>query len=420
MRIPAPLLLISLLALVLYAHSAQPTPGQQPGTVNIRPRVTTNQPGMPEVKATADRNRVPLGDEVTFTLSPARVLTDPRYKVTLFFGDGGRQVMRQPQTVHPYKKAGTFTYSILVEPAAQQPKPSPKPTPTPTPAPALAIPNVKLSFTPPSVEVNRSVRFSAELSRSFPNLRYKFAFADGSNTVWQAESYATHAYRAPNTYRPYVEIGIFANGFVKQVGVSKRQSIVITKLNTDGNSNGNKNLNGNRNTNQPGNSNNRDGNTNRPDNSNQNRNPNVNTPSNMNDNSSTNVNRGGANSNINTNANTNSNTVGGGNVNGNASPTASATASETPLAIGPVVPTDWWKYLIIIAAIILFAAYKAASYIFVPRPTFVPGADPGEASVGGQNLGFDLQMDVDPNVDGGDFKIQTESDSLIKTERSAQ
>ena len=413
MRIPAPFLLISLLALVLYAQRAQPTPGQQPGTVNVRPRVTANQPGMPEVKVTADRNRVPLGDEVTFTLSPARVLTDPRYKVTLFFGDGGRQVMRQPQTIHPYKAAGTFTYSILVEPASLS-------TPTPTPLPA--VPNVKLSVTPASVEVNRSVSFRAELSRAFPNLRYKFAFADGSDTGWQAESYATHAYRSPNTYQPYVEIGIFANGFVKQAGRSERRSIVITKLNTDGNSNGNKNLNGNRNTNQPGNSNNRNGNTNRPDNSNQNRNGNANIPSNLNDNGSTNVNRGGANSNINinTNANANSNTTSSGNLNGNASPTASATASETPLAIGPAEPTGWWKYLIIIAAIILFAAYKAASYIFVPRPTFVPRADPGEASVGGQNLGFDLQMDVDPNVDGGDFKIQTESDSLIKTERSAQ
>jgi hypothetical protein len=411
MKIPARLLLLSLLVLLLYPP--QLSFGQQPGTVNVRARVAANQPGMPEVKVTADRKRVPLGDVVTFTLSPASVLVDPHYKVTLFFGDGGSQVMRQPQVVHPYKKAGTFTYSILVEPAAQQPRPTPKPTPTPTPA--LAIPTVKLAVTPPSVEVNRPVSFSAEISRVIPNLRYRFEFADGSNTGWQAATYATHSYRMPRTYQPYVDFGILVNGFVKPLGTSKGQSVVITKLgNTNRNSNGNRNVNGNRNTNQPGNSN---GNANRPANSNQNRNGNANIPLNMNDNGSTNG--GGANSNINinTNANANSNTVGSGNMNGNPSATASATALEAPSVIGPVEPTDWWKYLIIIAAIILFAGYKTASYIFVPRPMFVPGPDPGSASVRGQNVPFDLQMDVDPNVDGGEFKIQTEGDSLIKTER---
>src|SRR5260370_42012521 len=49
---------------------------QSPQTVNVRPRVASAQPGIPAVKATADRSRVPLGELVTFTLTPASVIFD--------------------------------------------------------------------------------------------------------------------------------------------------------------------------------------------------------------------------------------------------------------------------------------------------------------------------------------------------------
>jgi PKD domain-containing protein len=219
MRIAACLLLIGLFASGLYFASRETTLAQQAGTVNLRPRVASAQSGMPEVKATVNRNKVPVGEEVTFTLSPARIVTDPRYRVTLFFGDGKRQVMHQSKTFHPYPKAGTYTYSILVEPDKQPPPP-----PTPTP-----IPNVKLTVTPIQVEVNRPVSFSAQLSRRYPNIKYRFVFADGSDTGWQDNSNATHSYRSPNTYKAYVDIGVLSNGSIKQAGGSQRESIKVTE-----------------------------------------------------------------------------------------------------------------------------------------------------------------------------------------------
>src|SRR5438067_2226831 len=114
MRVPRILLLISLLAVGLYSQAPQSAPAQQPNTVTIRPRSTTSQRGIPEVKADADQTRIPVGDKVTFTLSPASVIKDPCYQVTLFFGDNDRQIMRQPQTVHIYESSGNYTYSILV------------------------------------------------------------------------------------------------------------------------------------------------------------------------------------------------------------------------------------------------------------------------------------------------------------------
>lgn len=219
MRIAARLLLILPLALGLYLPASLLTSAQQPGTVNVRPRVTTPQPGIPEVRANVDRNRVPLGQEVTFTLSPARIVSDPRYRVTLYFGDGKRQVMRQAKISHLYPQTGTYTYSILVEAEKQ-------PTPTPTPT---SVPTVKLTVNPTAVEVNRPVNFSAQLSRRYPNIKYRFVFADGSDSGWQDSSNATHSYRSPNTYKAYVDIGVYSNGSTKQVGGSEREAIKVTE-----------------------------------------------------------------------------------------------------------------------------------------------------------------------------------------------
>jgi hypothetical protein len=602
MGTPGRLLLISLIAIGLYFSPHLATRAQQGNTVSVRPRPTTSQPGMPEVKASVDRNRVPLGEEVTFTLSPAHVVTDPRYKVTLFFGDGGRWVMRQPQKTYLYTKPGNYTYSILVE-AVSQPTPTPTPKATPTPTPSLAIPSVKLTATPNSVEVNRPVTFAAQLSRRYPNIRFRFIFADGSETAWQTEANSTHSYRSAGTYQAYVDLGINANGSIKQAGGSKRESIqviepsrpanVTVKLSAsatsievaapvtfiarvsspsanarfrfdfgdqskptdwqatpqtqhsyssagsfsaraevqvtnrltgaqsassnpvsievkstsarkpavdlkvipnsvppgvpvffraipsaansqtryrfsfgDGSSpsiwsaeseqthvytsarvyaafvemaasgdeplsavavsarqrvrvtpiGGSDNTNGNTNSNPPGNTN---SNTATNTNTNTNANSNANTLGNANS-------SGNANGNVNSNTNANANSTTAGNVNSNStnanstnsSPSPSPAASETPPPIGPTEPTDWWKY-VIIAAIILFAGYQAASYIFAPRPTFVPNLDPGKSTVGADKpLGFDLQMDVDPNIAGGEVRLDTRGDSFIKSERT--
>ena len=74
----------------------------------------------------------------------------------------------------------------------------------------------------------------------------------------------------------------------------------------------------------------------------------------------------------------------------------------------------------IVAAIILFAGYQASSYLFPPRPTFVPHADLGDSRVGAAKpLAISLQMDVNPNIADGEFKLDTQGGSFIKSERSS-
>lgn len=571
MRISGRLLLIGLCAIGLYWSPRVLSSAQQGQSVNVRPRTAANQPGMPEVRVTVDRNRVPLGEEVTFTLSPAHVVTDPRYKVTLFFGDQSSRVMSQPKIVHLYRRAATFTYSILVEPASPQPKPTPiptpKPTPTPRPTPTLAIPTAKLSVTPATVKINRPVSLSAQLSRPYPNIRYRFVFGDGTAGGWQTEARATHAYPLPGAYQAYVDLGVSANGSIKQASSSKRESIqvsgpspptgVAVKLSASatsvkvaapitftarvnsrqsnvryrfffGDQTGSGGWQANSQVRHRYNSvgkfsaraevrvNNRTGAqsassnpisvdvrndsakptvdltvvsdsmsfgvpaffravpstadsktryrfnfgdgsslsewssepelthvygspgsysafveigavgdqgikalavsaqkqltikpTVPPDKTN----GNVNTiPSNVNSNPPDN-----SNPNVDGNANLNLS----GNTNGNANSKSSPTASGTPTPIpnsGPTGPSDWWKYLIIIA-IILIIGYQVGSYVFAPRPTFVPHFDPGDANAG-VGLAIDLQIEVDPNVAGGEFRLDTQGESLIKSERT--
>jgi hypothetical protein len=167
---------------------------------------------------TVDRNHVPLGELVTFTLTPAGVAMSSGSKVTIYFGDGEHRLI-QNRIDWLYGNPGNYTYSILVEPSGPK-------TPTPTPAPTL--PGVKLSATPTSVRTDNPVSFRAELSRPYPNIKYRFVFADKFQTDWQDSSQTTHSYHAPGSYQAFVDIGLGNGGVVKQVNGSLRQAIEVT------------------------------------------------------------------------------------------------------------------------------------------------------------------------------------------------
>ena len=75
---------------------------------------------------------------------------------------------------------------------------------------------------------------------------------------------------------------------------------------------------------------------------------------------------------------------------------------------------------VIIAAIILFAGYHASAYFFPPRPTFVSHVDPGDSKVEADKpFAVDYRMDLDPNVTGGEVKVDTQGESFIKSERNS-
>jgi PKD repeat protein len=193
---------------------------QQPNTVNIRPRVAAAQQGVPTVQITVDKSRVPVNETVVFTLTPGSVVSDARYVVTIDFDDGSpRSVTRQTEIVHQYGAPGIYTVTVSVKSAGSSPNPGPDPR----------VPRVSLFAAPTTVEAGRPVTFTARLSFSYPDIKYRFVFGDGIQTDWQDKPETTHAYLTANRYQAYVDIGGSTKGAVKQMGGSTRQPIQVTQ-----------------------------------------------------------------------------------------------------------------------------------------------------------------------------------------------
>ena len=423
MRIPGRLLFVALLAVVTYLPMAI---AQGPNTVNLRPRVATTQPGGPAVRVTVDRNRVPLGDEVTFTLAPTSVGTNPRFTVTIDFGDrqgiilrtddGGltwkdRKQAHPAQIVHLYLAPGTYTYSVLV-----------KPVPDP-------VPGVQLSAVPTTVATNTLVSFTAQLSHGFPNMKYQFVFDDKTKTGWQDEPVTKHAYAAPGTYRAYVDIGEANKGPVNRFGGSTREPIQVTAPQSS-----------------------RIGPNPKPSPSPRSspRNPQrpppkpspkpaqrpspapsvypsppreptpTPTPSPTPGTSPSPTGSASPAPSVSaspTPDGTSSPGEGGTSPLPEASPSSSV--SPTPTPAGPFGSyDDWWKYLLI--ALLLLVSYRVLKYFVAPRPTFVPHPDPGVSCVGTEKpLSIDFQLALNPNVTGGQYDLDAPDGGIIKSERKS-
>lgn len=198
------------LVVVLFALFVRlPVSAQQPtSTVTLRPRTTVADPNMPSVRVSADKQRVPLGTLVSFSLSPSSIIGDRRYVVTLYFGDGQQQVMRQAATTHLYQAVGNYTYSVAVKGAPADP------------------PRVDLTASPLPAHPGDVVNFIARPSGPYPNLQYRFDYGDGTQPRWQTSATAEHVYSRPGNYSAYVDIG---NGN-QRIGGSVRKQIPVTSI----------------------------------------------------------------------------------------------------------------------------------------------------------------------------------------------
>jgi hypothetical protein len=196
-----------LVVVLLTVFLRAPVAAQQPGpTVNLRPRATVADPNTPSVRVTVDQQRVPLGTQVNFFLSPANIAGDRRYVITLYFGDGQQQLMRQAATTHLYQSVGNYTYSVAVKLAATDP------------------PRVDLSASPLPARAGNVVNFTARPSAPYSNLQYRFDYGDGTQAAWQTSPTANHIYPRPGNYWAYVDIG---NGS-QRIGGSVRKLITVT------------------------------------------------------------------------------------------------------------------------------------------------------------------------------------------------
>jgi PKD repeat protein len=192
----------------------QPRPlSQDPNTVSIQ-TPGANARGRLAVIVSVDKSRVRVNELVRFTLSAASLVTNPKFEVTIDFGDGTRAETRQTSITHRYRATGHYdVYASVVSPTRpDEPR----------------VPSVKLIASPTEVTADNRVSFTAQLSSNYPGIKYRFAFGDGSQTGWQDSPNASHTYAARGTYLAYVDLGIGNSGGIKQVGGSLRQPIVVT------------------------------------------------------------------------------------------------------------------------------------------------------------------------------------------------
>ena len=55
-----------------------------------------------------------------------------------------------------------------------------------------------------------------------------------------------------------------------------------------------------------------------------------------------------------------------------------------------------------------------------PRPTFHPRLDPGVSEVGADKpLAVDLQVELNPDIASGEYGLETNEPSIIKSERKS-
>lgn len=206
-------LIVALLAVLtcLPAATSGTALGQDANSVDIRTAVPPARPGRVAAHVTVDKNRVRVGEWVRVNLTSPAGFNRPRFSVS--FGDGQEDVTSDTQINHKYDKVGHYdVYAWVVsEPIA----------------PPRSVPRVSLSVAPNPAVVGQPVTFNAQITESYPGIKYRFVFGDKDQTAWQDQLQTTHAYALAATYQAYVDIGAEENGSIKPLRGSAREPIRV-------------------------------------------------------------------------------------------------------------------------------------------------------------------------------------------------
>lgn len=222
-----PHLRLLLLMLALLCGSTA-TPGQAPqvpgqsdnrrpattdsGSVTIRTALGSPKRGVPVV-VLVDKKRVRVRERVAFTLV---AIPGSSRRFTVNFGDGSEIQTTSTQLEYHYERVGHYDVYAWLTPDRNPDQP----------------PGVSLSATPTAAAPGRPVKFVAQLSSPYPNVRYRFAFGDGEITGWENGAETEHSFSSEGTFQAYLEIGAGGAGSgraAKLIGRSNRVAIQVTQ-----------------------------------------------------------------------------------------------------------------------------------------------------------------------------------------------
>ena len=167
----------------------------------------------PTFSLTVNQSDLYVNEVVTVTLNPIERVKASPLRFTVDFGDGEKiPVPAQfAQVQHRYRTAGMYTISASV---AIRPEAGGTFDGLPTVGNSVGITVRKTTFSaaPAIAAVGERVTFAAPARPGDSRIRYRFAFADGTDTGWIPDVQATHSYERPGPYNPTMEVGIFDDG----------------------------------------------------------------------------------------------------------------------------------------------------------------------------------------------------------------
>ena len=168
----------------------------------------------PTFSLTVNQNDLYVNEVVTVTLNPIeRVKAASPLRFTVDFGDGEKiPVPAQfAQVQHRYRTPGMYAISASV---AIRPETRATFDGLPTVGNSVGVTVRKTTFsaTPAIAAVGERVTLAAPARPGDSRVRYRFTFADGTDSGWIPDVQATHSYERPGPYNPTMEVGIFDDG----------------------------------------------------------------------------------------------------------------------------------------------------------------------------------------------------------------
>ena len=166
----------------------------------------------PTVSLTVSQSDLYVNEVVTVTVNPTDFVARSPYVYTVDFDNGEKvRVPNQaPQVQRPYKKAGQYTISLTVSvPFGAEVF---VPMPVVQNSVGVNVRTTAFSATPAVAAVGEPITFVTPPRPGDSRIRYRFTFADNTDSGWIPEAQTTHKYDSPGAYTTSMEVGIFDDG----------------------------------------------------------------------------------------------------------------------------------------------------------------------------------------------------------------
>jgi PKD repeat protein len=166
----------------------------------------------PSVSLTVSQRDLYVNEVVTVTLNPADFVARSPFVYTVDFDNGEtvRIANQTPQVQRLYKKAGPYTISLTVSvPFGAEVF---VPMPVVQNSVGVNVRTTTFSATPAVAAVGEPITFATPARPGDSRIRYRFTFADDTDSGWIPDVQATHAYTSPGAYTTSMEVGIFDDG----------------------------------------------------------------------------------------------------------------------------------------------------------------------------------------------------------------